>query len=122
MKRITKFADVYKRQRFTLEQRKTLKTGKVSKREKTWHAGARHEREQKLIRGLDVINQESRTIHVTHQTDHRGFPANWQWRHYAHEWKQVMDASIGCNQEAVMAKPVSYTHLFAEEGGKRAHT
>jgi hypothetical protein len=33
-----------------------------------------------------------------------GSPANWQWRHYAHEWKEVMDASIGCNQEAVMAK------------------
>jgi hypothetical protein len=92
------------RVRFTLEQLKTLKTGKVSKREKTWHAGARHRGEQKLIRGSDVIDQESRTVHVTHQTDHRRFPANWQWRHYAHEWKEVMDASIGCNQEAVMAK------------------
>ena len=65
------------RVRFTLEQLKTLQTGKVSKREKTWHAGARHRREQKLIRGSDVINQESRTVHVTHQTDHCGFPANW---------------------------------------------
>ena len=66
--------------------------------------GARHRGEQKPIRGSDAIDQESRTVHVTHQTDHRGFPANWQWRHYAHEWKEVMDASIGCNQEAVMAK------------------
>jgi hypothetical protein len=80
--------------RFSKDQLKTIREGKVLKVDKC--------RDVSIENGSQLARAETRTLVVMHQTSHRGYPANWPWTEYVGIWKQTLDRNLGQSEDDVL--------------------
>ena len=106
--------DTWFRVGFTPDQMNTMKLGESRLSNVKYR---RYKSEPNL--GAPLEAKETRSLRLTHTTDHRGFPPQWRWSYYGVEWKQALDRCIGGTLEDVLAEvaklPNIYKHGFNRE-------
>lgn len=106
--------DTWFRVGFTQAQMDTMKRGESRLSNLKYR---RYKNEPNL--GAPLEARETRSLRLTHSTDHRGIPPQWRWRYYTAEWKQVLDRCIGGTIDDVLTGistlPLIYKSSFGKE-------